>query len=727
MLLHTTVTVNAVRRRVMNANRGKRAPRLSGYILAFALLAMVTTVPVSAIDPGGVPFTPDPKTTYASEFIGKCDGQQWFMDMVEAALNTSARSINTLTGRSELNAITSLAREKHTEEGSLPPAIGEFVRLRFLFLGNIGLTGDIPDELYACTELENLDLSGNALTGEISSDISRLTKLKTLLLHGNDMTGSIPAFPASLTNLDLSNNALTGGIPASVGTLTNLTVLGLSGNPLGGGIPTELGSLTSLRILLAHDCGLSGGIPAALGSLTDLQVIDLSDNIFDGAIPEAYNGLTKLRALVLDGNKLSGEIPDIWGAMADIELCYLRGNQLVGDAPLSLVTLQTTGTDVRVDQNYLRGENTAELTHNAGNFTSDATQDYQVKMALDAYTRSPVGAKFNVYSAFAVKRADNGNTVQKAKLPPGGYEVVLKSPLSNPAEYFSLTSDANGLYIELLKPVAYDDAIEFELRMLPHDEDAPYTFTSFKLGTETSPSGSTGIGGGTGADAEEPESTPTPTPTQESEPEPSERHAPYLNGYPDGTVQPDGNMTREQTAAIIYRILGEEYAKYDGQYPDVTSDRWSAEAIAYVSAQGIMQGYEDGEFRPSGNITRAEFAAVLVRLKGYAPVETDAFTDVTGHWANGYIGAAETNGLVRGYPDGSFKPNGHITRAEVVTAINRMLGRTPDAEHIRNLVNPYSDLPETHWAYADILEATVEHGAAYTDGDTAADEGGAAR
>jgi hypothetical protein len=66
---------------------------------------------------------------------------------------------------------------------------------------------------------------------------------------------------------------------------------------------------------------------------------------------------------------------------------------------------------------------------------------------------------------------------------------------------------------------------------------------------------------------------------------------------------------------------------------------------------------------------------------------------------------------MRGYPDGSFKPNGHITRAEVVTALNRMLGRTPDAEHIRGLANPYTDLSETHWAYADILEAAVEHGA----------------
>jgi hypothetical protein len=756
-------------------NRRKRSvfQRLGGLLLTAALFAALSPPPASALDTGGVPFTPNPKTTYSAEFIAKCDNRQWFMDVVEAALNISARSINTLQSKNDLNQITSLARNSPVD-GSLPPAIGEFSRLRFLFLGGVGLTGEIPEELYECAELENLDLSGGSLTGEISSGVTKLTRLKVLLLNGNALEGVIPALPATLTNLDLSDNRLTGGVPTSIGALTQLTVLGLSKNPLKGAIPAQLGALTKLRVLTAWDCGFEGSVPDALGSLTELQVLDLSqneltgtvpagfgslakleklslagnkltgalpgvisgltdlsvldlsDNMLDGAIPAVYNNLTKLRILSLDGNRLDGEITDIWGGMADLELCYLRGNRFVGDAPASLVARQTSGADVRLDQNYLRGENTAKIAHNEGNFTSDATQDYQVRLSMDAYTQSPVNAKFNVYSSFTVKRADSGNAIAKAKLPPEGYEVVLKTALDNPSAYFTLTSDSGGIYIQLLQAVPYGEAVEFELRMLPYDADAPYTFVSFKLGTEPKPSGSVGIidsGGGGGGD-KKPEKEPEPEP----EPRETVRHTPYITGVGGGRVKPDDFFTREQAAVVLWRILGEPYAKYDSRFPDVDAGRWSADAVEYMYTQGIMQGYPDGRFAPGDDITRAEFAALLVRFKGFSPEETSKFPDALDNWANGYIGAADSHGLMRGYPDGSFGPGDHITRAEVITAVNRMLGRAPDREQIlRDYENPYTDLPESHWAYEQIIEATTEHDAVYLNGVEVWEKGGNAQ
>jgi Leucine-rich repeat (LRR) protein len=709
--------------------------RLGGIVLAVALLATLT-LPASALDTGGTPFVPAWKTPYAKEFIEKCGEQQWFMDMVERALNPSGRSINTLQSKNDLDIVTTLATNSPTD-GNLPPAIGEFAQLRYLFLGGIGLNGEIPGGLYDCANLENLDLSGNSLTGGISSDVAKLTKLKVLLLHGNKIEGSIPAFPATLTNLDLSDNALTDGIPDSIGTLTNLTVLGLSNNLLGGQIPASLNTLTALRILTAWNCDFEGTIPNELGSLSNLQILDLSQNELTGTIPTTFSslnkleqlalsgnkfsgklpivlaGMTKLKTLVLDSNKFSGEMTDIWGGLTNLKIAYLSCNQFIGDIPATLVDLQADDANVHIEQNYLHGENTAKIVCNEGNFTNEDTSGYQVKLSLNEYTQSRKNTRFNVYDAFTVKRDDTGDMEDKPKLPPASYEVEIKSTLSNPAEYFEITRDQNGIYIELLKDIPYADAIEFVLYMQPsYDPDAPYTYTTFKLGTAAPPPGSSsGGGGGTAA---EPSPTPEPTPTPEDGK--VVRHAPYITGLPGSRVAPDAPLTREQAAVILYRILGEQYAKYDGIYPDVDENRWSAAAIAYVSAQGIMQGYSDGTFRPAGNITRAEFAAVLVRMKSYGQSETAAFTDAIGHWANGYIGAASDNGLMNGYPDGSFKPNGHITRAEAMTAINRMLGRVPDAEAIAKYTNPYIDLSPTHWAYAQIIEATVEHDAVYENG-----------
>jgi Leucine-rich repeat (LRR) protein len=742
--------------------QARRFHRLSRLILAMAILSAFTALPASGLDTGGTPFAPAPKTAYAEEFIEKCDGQQWFMDMAERALNISARSINTLQSRSDLTQIISLATNSPAD-GALPPAIGEFTQLRYLFLGGIGLTGEIPGELYKCTKLENLDLSGNALTGVISPDTEKLVSLKVLLLHGNNLSGSIPALPASLINLDLSDNGLTGGVPASVGALTQLKLLGLSNNPLGGTLPEALGSLTGLRILTAWNCGFAGainpkigtlssleildlsqnaftgGVPASFSglsglkklalsdaglagafpdtilSLTGLETLDLSDNDLTGALPNALSGFTSLKILDLDGNKLSGAIPDVFGAMTKLETAYLRGNQFTGDAPSSLITRQTAGADVRVDQNYLHGANTSKITHNAGNFTSDATQDYQVQLFLEAYTQLQKGAKLNVYGAFKIKRADNGNDVSKPKLPPAAYELVLKSALDDPDEYIAITSDPNGIYIELLKDVPYAEAIELELRMLPHDAGAPYTFVSFKLGTG-SPDPASGVSTGVGGGTSSPEPTPTPSPTPKPEPEKPVRHEPYIAGLPGNLSAPDAPLTREQAAVILHRIAGEPYAKYDSQFPDVTKARWSSAAIAYMAEQGIMLGYPDGRFAPEDNITRAEFAALLVRYKGYEPARTEKFPDAADNWANGYIGAADLNGLMHGLPDGSFGPDRHISRAEVITAINRMLGRFPDEAAAARLPNPYKDLPETHWAYAQIIEATTAHDAVYENG-----------
>ena len=193
-------------------------------------------------------------------------------------------------------------------------------------------------------------------------------------------------------------------------------------------------------------------------------------------------------------------------------------------------------------------------------------------------------------------------------------------------------------------------------------------------------------------------------------------HIGYINGYPDGSVQPDGNITREEIAAILYRITNHEYEKpfvATGEvFPDVEAGRWSAHNIEYMTDKEVVYGYPDGEFKPTRNLSRAEFAALIFRFTGIEKAEIEnPFTDLSEtHWAYDEILALSNSGLVEGYPDKTYKPENNITRAEVMTVINKLLGRKPLESYVKSLeFNPYNDLFEDKWYYVTVLEATITH------------------
>jgi hypothetical protein len=192
-------------------------------------------------------------------------------------------------------------------------------------------------------------------------------------------------------------------------------------------------------------------------------------------------------------------------------------------------------------------------------------------------------------------------------------------------------------------------------------------------------------------------------------------HQSYIFGYPDGTVRPDANISREEATVIIGRIMDQldiEFPEVEAiNFTDVDSTRWSADCIRRVSQAGIIQGFPDGTFKPSANLTRAEFAAIISRFNqlvmemGYEP-----FDDVGVHWARGYISRVNRAGFMFGYPDGTFRPDAHITRAETITTINRMVGRLPYRyDELLRANNPFSDLRPEHWSFEQIVEATVTH------------------
>lgn len=219
-----------------------------------------------------------------------------------------------------------------------------------------------------------------------------------------------------------------------------------------------------------------------------------------------------------------------------------------------------------------------------------------------------------------------------------------------------------------------------------------------------------GSGGGhhnSGGTQEKPDETP-PTTLNDTD------HYAYIVGYEDGTIRPNGHITRAEAATVFFRLLTDKARDANltdrSPYPDVSAGAWYNKAIATLSRMGILSGYEDGSFRPNATVTRAEFAAMAARFDTEAkPVDTP-FTDLTGCWAADEIAKAYGKGWVNGYGDNTFRPNGPITRAEAVTLINRVLRRLPETdEDLLPDERTWPDNPETFWGYLALQEASNSH------------------
>ena len=204
-------------------------------------------------------------------------------------------------------------------------------------------------------------------------------------------------------------------------------------------------------------------------------------------------------------------------------------------------------------------------------------------------------------------------------------------------------------------------------------------------------------------------------------------HYGYIIGYPvdyytgqpttDQTkkpVRPEGKITRAEVATIYFRMLTDEsrtkFWSQSSGYSDVKAGDWFNNAVSTLSNAGIIAGYEDGSFRPNGYITRAEFATIAARFFDVTYSGKDLFPDISGHWAKDYINQAANKGFVNGYEDGTFKPDRNITRAEAVTLVNRTLDRHPDKNHFTKDMLVWPDnMDQTKWYYADMQEATNSH------------------
>ena len=253
--------------------------------------------------------------------------------------------------------------------------------------------------------------------------------------------------------------------------------------------------------------------------------------------------------------------------------------------------------------------------------------------------------------------------------------------------------------------------------------DATLTADTIKKTIETAEGGETytftanfGYSGGGGSGGSSRPSTPTVTipddvPTGLN----GKDHYAYIIGYGNNDVRPQNNITRAEVATIFFRLLTDEtreanMTKSNG-YNDVKDGDWFCCAVSTLSKMGIIKGYEDGSFKPNDPISRAEFAAIAARFDPDGDKTPATFADVTSHWAKDEISIAANHGWIKGYEDGSFKPDQKITRAETMTLVNRVLNRLPETKDDlhKDMKTWVDNMDETAWYYLAVQEATNSH------------------
>ena len=192
-------------------------------------------------------------------------------------------------------------------------------------------------------------------------------------------------------------------------------------------------------------------------------------------------------------------------------------------------------------------------------------------------------------------------------------------------------------------------------------------------------------------------------------------HYAYIVGYPDSTVRPQNGITRAEVATIFFRLLTEEVrtanSTQSNSLSDVTRGQWFNHAVSTLSSMGIVKGHNDGTFAPNAPITRAEFAAIAARFDDKNTDTSSKFTDIASHWAKNEIGIAANKGWINGYPDGTFRPNQCITRAEAMTLVNRVLNRLPEnsSDLLDSMIKWPDNSDASAWYYLAVQEATNSH------------------
>ena len=409
-------------------------------------------------------------------------------------------------------------------------------------------------------------------------------------------------------------------------------------------------------------CFLPGGYDQAR---TMLQAFTPADRLIDGTTTGAniFSGITKE---ILYAVSAGSTVTDTIGKKFDFAGIK---SLTVGDKTLTAVKV---------------GENTWYF----GNDDTANENNYRFKVVYDS-----------AEDKFVWTINENVSNFAPVQLT---YTVKLTKPATDPGTYG--TEDLKGE-----KDVPADKALftnESAVLNAKNSAGAPVKEQEFPK-----PSVSYTVKGGSGGNHKPTVTIPDDVPTGLN----GKDHYAYVVGYPDGMVYPQKNITRAEVATIFFRLLEDEtreanMTKSNG-YNDMKDGAWYTCAVSTLSKMGIIKGYEDGSFKPDASISRAEFAAIAARFDPDGDKTPATFSDVSSHWAKDEISIAANHGWIKGYEDGSFKPDQKITRAETMTLVNRVLKRLPETkDDLHKDMKTWPDNQnESAWFYLAVQEATNSH------------------
>lgn len=298
---------------------------------------------------------------------------------------------------------------------------------------------------------------------------------------------------------------------------------------------------------------------------------------------------------------------------------------------------------------------------------------------------------------------------------------VFKVEVEEPTQY-TITYDLGGGTLSLPNPTTYT---EYTPDITLNNPTRPgYTFLGWTEGDDATPETTFVIKKGTTGNLSFTahwQYNPPVTPSEPADPDDTgvsdlldtENHNQYLFGYPEGTFGPDQNMTRAEVAQMFYNLLVDKNVAITATFEDVPADAWYAKSVNTLASMGVISGVGENRFEPERSITRAEFTSMAMKFTKGALDGTNVFSDVhSGDWFYEAVVGSIQYGWIEGYEDGTFRPENWITRVEVTSIVNKMLGRFADREFVAghaDELNAFSDVTSTHWGYYHIVEATNSH------------------
>lgn len=487
-------------------------------------------------------------------------------------------------------------------------------------------------------------------------------------------------------------NGIGGGM--YVGTTSNLTLrnsklLNNNGASQGGAIVAySAGTIELDDVSISENKAQSGaGILALCTAVGNTNIHLLNGTAIDKNTATAYGGGIYADALA---NTLS----------VTVENSSVSGNTAAGGAGIftyksgsAVINVDLQSGAVMHNNNAVTNMGGAIYAYNAANINiakNSAVYNNTAKTAGDDLLFN--GATFTLPNAKDMS-GDRILSSNKAEITGWYHDGWFK--------WNAAAQDGKGGYEEIGRWT-----VETADEYVPVENDSHAV--SLKAATKKSSSG----GGGGGGGGRKPTVTiPDDVPTGLN----GDDHYAYIVGYPNGNVEPNGNITRAEVATIFFRLLTEEVrtanSTQSNSLSDVTRGQWFNHAVSTLSSMGIVKGHNDGTFAPNAPITRAEFAAIAARFDDKNRDTSSKFTDIASHWAKNEIGIAANKGWINGYPDGTFRPNQYITRAEAMTLVNRVLNRLPEnsSDLLDSMIKWPDNSDASAWYYLAVQEATNSH------------------